>query len=387
MIMAEQRKNLLDRLRYYKYKHPKLVMTVIMFLIVPMLASLALGYEMKADVAVTIPTVIMDSDNSGFSKDYINYIENSPYFNIVKYAGSYDEMKDMIYKGKAFVGVIIPENFYKDMREGKAPKILTVYDGSTMAVIVSSKAAMTEILLTVKAGYMKSVFAGKQNVVPGQVMNQVMPLDTTTRTLYNPTKSFRNFILPGMLAAIVQVAIAITGAERGWENQQKKYSFIEHLIIILRWSLLGFLSIFLCMSIQWFVFGMAYRGTVTGGILITFVFSVCITMLGYIMGSFFEERTFCTQISCILVLPTAILGGYTWPVLAMPMSMQILAKAIPFTYYGNAIRNLCLKPVRIQHLLPDFAAMFCFLSIGMISLYLIKKVKNKKIEEVEAEAI
>jgi len=379
--------HLIDRFRRYKYRHPKLVMTVIMFIVIPILSSFILGYEMKADVAVTIPTVVLDNDNSRFSREYIGYIENSPYFNIVKYADTYEEVRDMIYKGNAFAGVIIPEHFYKDMREGKSPKILTIYDGSTLAVIVSSKASMTEILLTVKAGYMKSVFAGKQSVVPGQVMNQVLPLDTTTRTLYNPTKSFRNFILPGMLAAIVQVAIAITGAERGWENQRKQYLFFDHVAVILKWSLIGFLSIFLSMAVQWLVFGMAYRGTVVGGILLTLLFSVCITMLGYIMGSFFEERTFCTQISCILVLPTAILGGYTWPVLTMPGSMQLLAKIIPFTYYSNSIRNLCLKPMEMKHLFPDFIAMFCFLAVGMTALYLINLVKGKKIREAEAVSI
>jgi ABC-type multidrug transport system, permease component len=384
MIMASR---LSIQFNQLKSRHPKLVMTILMFIIIPVSASLALGYEMKADVAITIPTVVMDKDRSGFSEDYISYIENSPYFNIVKYADTYEEVRDMIYKGKAYVGVIIPEHFYQDMREGKAPKILTIYDGSTMAVIVSSKSAMTEILLTVKAGYMATVFEGKQDVTPGQVMSQVNPMDITTRTLYNPTKSFRNFILPGLLAAVVQVAIAITGAERGWENQFRNLSFAGHFNVVLKWSLISSLSLFLTLAVQWFIFGMPYKGTVVGGILLTWLFSVCITLLGYIMGSFFEERTFCTQISCILVLPTAILGGYTWPVLAMPHSMQVLAKMIPFTYYSNSIRNLCLKPVRIEHLLPDFIAMLGFFAVGVIVLYVIKAVKSKKMKNEEVAAI
>lgn len=233
---------------------------------------------------------------------------------------------------------------------------------------------------------MATVFEGKQNVVPEQVMNQVNPLDVTTRTLFNPTKSFRNFILPGLLAAIVQVAIAIAGAERGWENQSKKMSFIEHMRVIHKWSLVGFLSMFLTMAIQWFLFGMPYRGTILGGILLTWLFTVTVTSLGYVMGSFFEERTFCTQISVILVLPTAILGGYTWPVLAMPVSMQFLAKVIPFTYYGNAIRTLCLKPVQIHHLLPDFTAIFCFFAAEILLLYLIKRFKESKLTGTEVTA-
>jgi ABC-2 type transport system permease protein len=266
------------------------------------------------------------------------------------------------------------------MLEGKAPKILTVYDGSTLAVMVSSKAAMMETLLTVKAGYMKKIFAGKQNVVPGQIMNQVVPIDSTVRTLYNPTKSFRNFILPGLLAAIVQVAMAIAGAERGYENQGKKISFQKHLETIGVWSIVGAFSIFLCLSVQWMFFGMPYRGTILGGMVLTLLFSFSITLMGYLLGSFFGERAFCTQISCILVLPTAILGGYTWPVLAMPVWIQWLVKAIPFTYYGEALRNLTLKPLAFRHLLPDMGFMIGFILFEVGALLTIKRLKRKERE-------
>lgn len=362
----------------FKIKHQRLIMTLLVFLVIPMSASLILGYQMKADVAISIPTVVMDADGSSFSREYIGIIEKSPYFDIVDRPGTYEEIQQYLYEGKAHVGVIIPADFEADLQAGKKPKILTVYDGSTMAVIVSSKSSMSEILLTVKGDYMAKVFQGKQNVVFNQIKNQVIPIDATTRILYNPTKSFRYFILPGMLAAIVQVAMAITGAERGWENQKKGINFIRHMAVVLQWSLVGACSIGLVMGIQWLFFDMPYKGTIAGGILLTILFSYSITLLGYLMGSFFEERTFCTQISCILVLPTAILGGYTWPVLAMPPGMQALAKILPFTYYGEGIRNLCLKPVGIEHLSMAFYAMFLFISAGLFLLYLVNRWMDRK---------
>lgn len=363
----------------FKRKHPRLVMAVLVFIIIPVMASVILGYEMKADVAVSIPTVIIDHDNSEFSTSYVRYIEESQYFHVVKYTADYQDMKKMIYEGKAYAGVIIPDNFAEDLLAGKAPKILTLYDGSTMAIIVSSKSAMMETLLTVKAGYMAKVFEGKQSVVPGQLMNQVMPISSTFRILYNPVKSFRDFLLPGLLAAIVQVSIAITGAERGFENQGKRLTNLAHLITVWRWSLVGALSIFLCLSIQWVFFGLPYRGTILGGVLLTLLFSVGITLMGYILGSIFEDRAFCTQISCILVLPTAILGGYTWPVLGMPAAVQYLVKAIPFTYYGEAARSLCLKPMEFRHVMPDIGFMARFIFIEIILFVFVKYIKNKKV--------
>ncbi len=381
--MKVQNSNLFIAAILFKKKHPRLVMTVLLFLILPITISLFLGYEMKADVPVTIPTVIMDNDQSDFSKNYVSYIKNSAYFNIIKYTDSYDEIEDLIYKGKAYVGVIIPENFYEDMQEGKSPKILTIYDGSTLAVIVSSKSSMLEILLTVKAGYMSKIYEGKQNVVPTQVLNHVSPLSYTSRILFNPYKNFRYFVLPGMLAGVVQIAIVICGAERGWENQKKKISFPAHIMTTIQWSFVGSLSMFLTLSVQWFLYKMTYEGTIIGGVLLTLLFSFCITMLGYIMGSIFNERPFCTQISCILVLPTTILGGYTYPVLGMPTLMQHVAKAIPFTYYSDAIRSLCIKPLQLHHLSTAFIAIACFIVFELIVLFLVKRIKNKNLAKVE----
>ena len=115
-----------------------------------------------------------------------------------------------------------------------------------------------------------------------------------------------------------------------------------------------------------------------GGILLTLLFSTGITLMGYILGSFFGERAFCTQISCILVLPTAILGGYTWPVLAMPTAVQYLVKAIPFTYYGEAVRCLCLKPMEFRHVMPDIEFMAGFVVVELMVLALVKYGKNKR---------
>lgn len=371
----------------FKRKHPRLVMSTLVFLIIPLLASSVLGYEMQKEVAMTIPTVVMNSDNSQFSRDYLDFVEENEYFQIVDYVDNYEDVKKTIDEGRAFAGVIIPENFYKDMVEGKAPKIMTVYDGSTLAVIVTSKTAMSEILLTLKSAYLANVYAGKQNIVPGQIMNQIVPINVATRMLYNPAKNFRNFLLPGMLASIVQVAIALTGAERGYENQGLRIKFKVHLKRIGFWSLVGTCSILLTIAVQWIFFGLPLKGTLFGLVIYTYLFSMTITTLGYIVGSVLPERTFCSQIACILVLPTSILGGYTWPVLAMPEALQFFAKLIPFTYYCNDIRSICLKPLEIQNILPHMGFMIAFLAVEIIILVGIKHAKDKTAVEGEVASL
>lgn len=348
-------------------------MTFLVFIVVPLVTGLILGYEMSSNVAMAIPTVVVDHDNSDFSRSFVGFVSESEYFNVVEQADYDQKVEEMLYQRDAYVGVIIPEAFYNDIREGKAPKILTIYDGSTMAVMSSARSAMTEILLTLKTAYMIKAYEGKMGVVPADVRNHAIPIDVTYRLLFNPTRNFRNFILPGMLAALIQVGIACMGAERAGEMRDKKLPFSIHLKTICHWGALGAISIGLTLLEQFFFFDMPYKGTLIGGIVITMLFSVVILSIGYLVGSVIADRTLATQISAVLVLPTTILGGYTWPALAMPAFFQHLAKIIPFYYYGDAIRNLCLKQLEIQHLMPDIAAMGTFIAVELGLLYLIKR--------------
>ena len=57
----------------------------------------------------------------------------------------------------------------------------------------------------------------------------------------------------------------------------------------------------------------------------------------------------------------------------LPDFFQQLAKIIPFYYYGDAIRNLCLKQLEFHHVLPDIAAMCIFIAAELGLLYLIKR--------------
>ena len=385
--MCGEKKPWAVRFFEFKQRHPRFVMSVLLFFVVPVTAGSLMGYEMKADVAITIPTVIVDHDNSDFSRTYAKYIEDSDYFNVIEYAENDQRVEELIYKGEAYAGVIIPENFYQDMLAGKSPVILSVLDGSTLAVIVSSKTTLTEILLTVRAGYLMNVFEGKQDVTASQALVQAMPIDMTSRLLYNPTKSFRNFILPGMLCALVQISMVIAGAESGYANQKRRLPFGAHLAEAGKWSLLGVAAVLVCIGIQLLFFDMPFRGTFLGWLLLTVLFSACITLQGYVIGYFLLDRTFGTQIACVSVLPTAILGGYTWPVLAMPPAAQVLVKLIPFTYYGEAVRKLCLKPVRLSHLSAEFLFLAGFLAVMAAILFLLVRFRMRRQERAEAAAM
>jgi len=354
-------------------KHPKHVMPILVLIVIPLVTGLILGYEMSGNVASNIPTVVVDHDHSDFSRTFIEYIDESSFFEVIEYADRDERVEEMLYNQEAFVGVIIPENLYSDMKEGKAPRILTIYDGSTLIVLSAARSAMSEILLTVKTAFMMNIYQGKLGVAPADVMNHALPVDVTYRLLFNPARNYRNFLLPGMLAGLIQVGIACMGADRAGDMRDRGIKFSAHLKTIFNWGIFGTVSIFLTMLEQCLFFGIPYKGTLLGGIVVTLLFSIVVFCIGYMIGSMISDRTLASQISAVLVLPTTILGGYTWPVLAMPDFFQKLAKILPFTYYGEAVRNLCVKPLQFHHLLPTIFTLCIFAAVEIGALYVIKR--------------
>ncbi|QIB67847.1 ABC transporter permease [Aminipila butyrica] len=361
---------------HFKLRHPRFVMATLVFIIIPLISGLALGYEMKGDVPTSIPTVIVDHDQSDFSRKFTGFVEDSSYFDVIEYADRDQQVQELFDQEQAYAGIIIPENFYKDMQMGKAPKILTLYDGASLTVVTTSKTAMSEILLTTKGAYMMSIFQGKLSVVPEQVMNLVTPIDVNYKFLYNPAKSFRNYLLIGMLASVIQIGIAMQGAERGFENQSQPRRYLDQLKVIGGWSVMSTISILLCLGVQYLFFDMPYRSTALGGVLMTFLFAMCILAMGYIIGNIIPDRTFAIQVSAILVLPTSMLGGYTYPIEGMPAAYVQLAQHIPFYYYGNWIRSLCLKELQFHHLIEPLGFFAKFILAELLIILAVTLFKN-----------
>lgn len=359
----------------FKQRHPRLVMVVLLYVLVPVLVGLALGYEMHDDTMQEIPTIVVDMDNSEFSRTFADMLNKTSTLNVAGTVNSTAEAEELIRTGQCMVGVVIPDDFSRDMQSGKSPDMLILYDASQLVVLSVAKPAVTEIMMTMNGAYLQKIFAGKLDVVPQALMGQVLPVSVTYRNLYNPVKSLRSYLLPGMLLAVLQVGVCMLGAERGFENRRER-RLAHHAQTVLLWSLLGMLGIMICLGVQLVVFGLPYRSTLLGGLLMLFLYALVITLMGYIVGMVVPDKLMCVQLSAMLVLPTSILGGYSYPVNAMPVAYQWLAKILPYAYMGPDIRSLCLKNMEFRHILPHIEVMCVFLLVLIALALLVLAIKG-----------
>ena len=328
----------------------KRLMLFIMLFAIPICLSFLFGYSMQAKQIKHIPAIIVDRDNSALSRTITEEIRSNEIFNIVGYSQKYSDVEDYIEQGKAMVGVIIPASFSKNLVEGKGQNVLVFYDGSQMSIISAAKARMTEILLTIKTGYLKQVMEGKLNILPNESIKTVQPMFFTNRILYNPTRNYVNFYISGMLISVIQVGLVMIGADR--VRNDEKY-FIVHLTRALFWGLLGTISIIITLWIQCHYFGVPFLGTLKGALVLTLLYSTGMISLGMLSNLIIPNRLFATQVAAILVLPTSILGGFTFPLMAVPKFFQQLGSIIPYAHYAEPMRDLNVKAIGISYIGRD----------------------------------
>ena len=168
---------ILMRIYQFKAKHKDTLMQLLLIIVIPAFISVAFGYEMQATVIKNIPTVVMDQDNSSFSRALINEIKTNEIFNIKYYIEMDEAIEELIAQNKAFVGVIIPADFSKDLVDFNAPKVLIFYDGTKLPIVSAAKARLDEILLTYKVGFMKRVLEGTLSVIPEQSLKLIQPIN------------------------------------------------------------------------------------------------------------------------------------------------------------------------------------------------------------------
>ncbi len=348
------------------------IISIVLILLLPSCISFIFGYEFSGQKISRVPAIIVDHDNSTLSRNLVYQIKTNESFNVTNYSNYDDDVKSSIERGDVSVGIIIPKGFSKDLVNSNSPRILVIYDGSQMSAVGTTKGTISEILGTIKAGYLINIAEGKLGIMPEVVKNDIVPINYTYRFIGNSVKSTPNFMIQGMLLNTVQIAMVMLGiimahGKKGYLKIWMKGIFS---------AIIASISIFLSIGIQMKYFNYPYRGSTIAAAILTILFSIGMTNVGIFIGILSKNKLeACTL--CITVAATLLLAGYTYPVLAMPDVFSTISKYIPFLYYAIPMRDLSLIGLNLSDVSSDILWLLKFVYIMWIATLAAYMLKNK----------
>lgn len=347
-----------------KLLHSKMI--VIILFIIPIAANILIGLVFHSSQISHIPMAVVDHDQSSLSRMIIEQFAENDTFSLKYVLQDEDKLKKMMEDGTIKTGMIIPENFSQDVTKLKAPNILMIYDGSHMPIASTAKSKASEILLTLKTGAAMKMIGGKLSLPRDAAEKTALTIGFKSRFLYNPARSYKYTLNPGLGAAVVQTAIVLLGAvcirkEKLHDGFIKSMGYITGKIIF--YGLLGAISLMFSIFVQSVMFGIPFKGTFTSALLLSLLMALAESACAVMVSVWVSETAFASLIVAVLFIPSTALGGYTWPRLSMPQIYKSVSYMMPFAHYGDSVRSLYLKGIPLSALVPEFKWFGWFIAV------------------------
>lgn len=333
----------------HKLKTDKLMLIVC--LIIPICVNLIIGWQLTKGVIDHVPMAIVDYDDSQLSRQIIRYFKENEAFDVTYQIQDEAELKKLLDESKVRVGMVIPKDFSADVTSLKSPNVLMMYDGSHMSMVSVAKAKASEILISVRVGAATTQIQNRLNKSYDEAFTMAMPIRFETRMLYNPAKNFNYFMTPGYGTIICQLGIAfmaVVSVTVNWDREKKRNDLGYIAGKVFFYGILGSMAIITNLMVQIHIFNIPYRGTLMAGIAMSMLFIFAAAALAVAVSAWFNNRVLAMAVVGLLLIPNSIMAGYTWPVMSMIPSYKWMSKFIPFTHYGDNIRDLFLKGTMID---------------------------------------
>ncbi|OEH92947.1 multidrug ABC transporter permease [Bacillus solimangrovi] len=320
--------------------------------IVPLLYTLMFGYLYSNHRVTDLTTVVVDHDESQLSREIIQYFDQSNSLKVTERLFSEEEAKEALADETARVAVIIPEGFTKSIKDGEVLPVLTLIDGSNMLIANSATRAANEVISTVSAGIGAEKLQ-KQGARMEEVTSTFQTVPFRSRVLYNPTFNYSEFLVYGLIGAVLQqvllLGIALTVTRDKESGAWHRFIAWRHVPWRIAYAktvpyfLIGMFNTFSTLLVAIYWFQLPLRSVFWPVILLAVTFTFALLGIGYLSSLLSSNQVGATQITMLIALPSFLLSGFTWPFEAMPKALEVIGHLLPLTYFLDGVRQLYIK--------------------------------------------
>jgi len=338
--------------------------SLIMALFLPLFQMLLFGYALNLDVD-RIPTLIFDGDHSADSRALIERFRGSRFFEIEGFTNSYTDIEKDIDKSRILLGIVIPRDYSQRLNAGDKANIQILLDGSdsnTASIALSYVEGMLQ-------NYALQVRSNGQDRRAG--MPLVSPVDSRVRIWYNSTLESTNYIVPGLIAAMMMVIAALLTSltiAREWEmgTMEQLLSTPVRAGEIVLGKMLAFFVVgaadtTIAVLVGIFVYGVPFRGNVLVLILSTAIFLCGAFFWGILISAVARTQLFAFQMGLVSTfLPSFLLSGFLYAIENMPVPIQIVTRVVPARYFVTIVRGIFLKGIGLNILWGEVLFLVAF---------------------------
>jgi ABC-2 type transport system permease protein len=341
--------------------------------LLPVILLLIYAYAITLDVH-HIRTVVCDNDKSPLSRELIATLGASEYFAVIESVSSYDAVDPFLNTGNARMALLIPSGFSKSIRSGEQTEVEIIVDGSesNMAMITQGYVAGIADLFTRRLAV----------TVPAPL------IDVRSRVWFNPDLKSRNFLIPGLIAIIMSVIIALLislTVSREWDRGTMEQLIstpvkASELIMgkMVPYFIIGFVDTVVAVILSVTLLEVPLKGSITLLAIASSIFLFGGLSFGIFISIIARNQLTASQFSMLSsFLPSFMLSGFIFTISNMPHILQAITYIVPARYFVSILKGIFLKGVGMEALILEFV----FLSLYALLVFAVaNRMFKKRIE-------
>lgn len=351
-------------------------------IIAPLLCCAFFTSLMKEGLPQNLPVGVVDQDNTSTTR---NMIRNLDAFSQTGIAGQYataDQARQAIQQGTIYAFYYIPQGTTQKLISGRQP-IVSFYTNNSF-LIAGSLIYRDMRILSVLAGgsaTLQTLKAKGVNEESAKAFLQPIVLDT--HALNNPWLNYsvylNNTILPGILMLMIfMVTIYAIGSELKY-NTAREWLAISgnHIGKALLGKLLPHTVIFFLVATAYdaYLYGFLHFPCHSGAgplLFASLLMVLASQAFGVFLISLLPTLRLALSVSSLWGMVSFSISGFTFPVMAMHPSLQVLSNLFPLRHYFLIYVNQTLNGYPVSDAWKSYLALCLFL---ILPFFFLKRLK------------
>lgn len=293
--------------------------TLLILFGLPVMQILLFGYALTTEIK-NAKIIVVDNAKNAASLKLTAKISASTYFDIVSGTDIQAEFR----KGKIRCAVIFTPDFkdqvqiIADASDPNTAKTLTNY----LTMIISEQ--------------------------------QVMPVQTVVRMLYNPSLNGSMNFVPGVIALVLMIictTLTSVSIVREKENGTMEIMLVSPFnptyVVLAKavpYLILAMLDFIIILILSIFLLDMPVRGNLLLLFMESMLFIISCLSLGLLISSVARSQQTAMLISMmVMMLPTILFTGFLFPLENMPVPLQVISNLLPSKWFYFIVKSVMLK--------------------------------------------
>ena len=332
----------------------------------PIIQLVLFGYAINSDPK-HLPTAVVVSEQSEFTRSYLAAMKTSGYFDFVAELQSEEAAREALARGDVQFVVNFPADFTRRLLRGERPALLIEADATDPAAAGAAIASVRELATFVARKDLKGTLAP---LAGGEA-----PFEVRVHKLYNPEGLTQHNIVPGLMGVILTMTmVMMTGLAM---TRERERGTMENLLAtpaqpievmtgkIVPYIFIGLIQSTIILLAARYLFFVPFVGSMTVLYVVALLFIAANLTIGITLSSLAQNQLQAMQLTFFYFLPTMLLSGFMFPFRGMPGWAQAIGEVLPATHFLRVVRGILLKGNGWVELWPNIWPLIAFTVIVM----------------------